>query len=225
MQLHGPAQSIEEGDVSVHLNPGNSRPFAVMDIGGVSLYITAPEECDWLIKAAVEAKRLILAVPDGDPVAPRCESQHITVAGTSLRCSLEQDHPDMHAALGPGGVRIAAWDDDEPPDPDACTCGHPGYRHTYGGTQPCGGCDCKAFTAAPSGGVMFGPFSPEDGTPVIVTDDKPPAPVAIVRPSAVCGAKNPAARGDCTRHRGHKGGHTNTAAGTYWRDVTEASRA
>jgi hypothetical protein len=217
MQIHSTRGDVGDGELPVRLNPGDTHidPFAIVEIGFAKIYLQSPEDCHRLIAAAVNAEQLLLSVPlhcEHDDAGLPWNGAHAFIQCTG--CSEDR----CNACSRPAGDELH-----QPvtPDPDACKCGHLGGEHIFRGESPCTQCECKAFTAAPSGGVMFGPFSPQDGA----TDDKPAAPAAIVRPSAVCGAKNPAARGDCTRHRGHKGGHTNTAAGTYWRDVTEASRA
>jgi len=55
MQVHGPREVYDASEIRARLN----GDFAVMKIGHVELFIYTPEECDALIKAAAEAKRLL----------------------------------------------------------------------------------------------------------------------------------------------------------------------
>jgi len=91
MQVHGPGQVVSENDVSAHLN----NDFAVMNIGNVILFLYSPEECDWLIKAAVEAKRLL--------TPPQCDS---VAAHSGRHCLLNAGHDEPHRSgqivWGPG---------------------------------------------------------------------------------------------------------------------------
>jgi hypothetical protein len=68
MQVHGPSQEVDE--IRVRLNPGSGHPFAVVEIGGVTLYLQTIADADELIKAAVEAKRLLLGETGEDLDTP-----------------------------------------------------------------------------------------------------------------------------------------------------------
>jgi len=154
MQVHGPSESLhDESGIRVGLNPGSSGPFADITIGHVELFIREPEECDWIIKAAVEAKRLLLGEPAAN--APRRAGDELPCAavhadpGAGMICNSQNGHdgPD-HVAWAADGREIARWGADVTPDPDACTCGHLAVRHVYGGKSPCAGCGCEEFSAA-----------------------------------------------------------------------------
>jgi hypothetical protein len=69
LQIHGPSDCLTAEDVSAYMN----GDFAVLDFGPIHFYIDDPEQCEWLIAAAVEAKRL-LAPPE--PPAHVCECGH-----------------------------------------------------------------------------------------------------------------------------------------------------
>lgn len=66
MQIHGPFEVISGSErISAHLNPGAGEPFAVVAIGSITLYLYTQEECDWLIRAATDAKAMLTAAPEG----------------------------------------------------------------------------------------------------------------------------------------------------------------
>jgi hypothetical protein len=64
MQVHGPTEITDQ--VSTYLNPGDGRPFAVLHIGSVSVYLTDADDAGKLIEAATEAKRLLLDAAKGE---------------------------------------------------------------------------------------------------------------------------------------------------------------
>lgn len=61
MQVHGPS-SILRDDSRIYAELNGPGKFVAMHVGDVRFYIDTTEECDWLIKAAVEAKRLLSPV-------------------------------------------------------------------------------------------------------------------------------------------------------------------
>jgi len=71
MQIWQPGYQVrDDGDYAVTFNPGNDRPFAIIDLSGdrgTALVIQSPEEADRLIRAAVKAKRLL------DPPVTGCD--------------------------------------------------------------------------------------------------------------------------------------------------------
>jgi hypothetical protein len=108
MQVHGPSESLDDDSgIRVHLNPGDAYPFAVMQIGHVTLYIHSTEECDWLIKAAVDAKRLLTGEPE-----PEFCTATTDLDDTTLLCEREYGHPGSHHAPGPDEGSEVAWGDE-----------------------------------------------------------------------------------------------------------------
>jgi hypothetical protein len=92
MQVHGPSQVLHKNPFSTSLN-GGSRPFVDLRVGPVHFYLESPGECDWLIKAAVEAKRLLLGEPEPVPSSPPCPA----VSGTGTPCTSPlSPHPMPH---------------------------------------------------------------------------------------------------------------------------------
>lgn len=83
MQIHGPSETPK--GISVRLNPGSGQPFAILDFGSTEIYLQSVADADELIRAAVDAKRLLLgeSIPvrkaldperddwDGDELASR----------------------------------------------------------------------------------------------------------------------------------------------------------
>ena len=68
MQVHGPNTITDQAKAS--LNDHNPRrPFAVLDIGHVSLHVHALADADTLIRAAAEVKRLLLGEPPENAAA------------------------------------------------------------------------------------------------------------------------------------------------------------
>jgi hypothetical protein len=64
MMLFQTGRGIDPGNLSTRLH---SAGFAEIDLGnGAELFVNTPEEADALIKAAVTAKDLLLAVPAGE---------------------------------------------------------------------------------------------------------------------------------------------------------------
>ena len=58
MQVHGPSASVDT--VTVYLNDHNpEKPFAVLEIGGVVVFVYTPGEADQLVEAAAKVKRLL----------------------------------------------------------------------------------------------------------------------------------------------------------------------
>jgi hypothetical protein len=115
MQVHGPSETLspDGSDISVHLNPGSgaTAPFAVMTIGHVDLHIRTAEECDWLIKAAAEAKRLL--TPDTPQWCPAStEVDGATECGVTVYCDRAPGHPGSHRAPGPDEGSEVAWGDE-----------------------------------------------------------------------------------------------------------------
>jgi hypothetical protein len=65
MQVHGPSQIADR--VSTYLNPGGGgKPFAVLEVGSVVIYVYTEAEADQLAAAAAEVKRLLLSAGEGD---------------------------------------------------------------------------------------------------------------------------------------------------------------
>lgn len=69
MQIHGPSATV--GAIIARLNTVR-EPFAVIDLGGMTIHVESVADADELIKAAVKAKELLLgetskSVPAADP--------------------------------------------------------------------------------------------------------------------------------------------------------------
>lgn len=94
MQVHGPSSSLHD-DTQIH-GYLNSPGLAIVKVGPVDFYLSTPEECDWLIKAAIAARDALLAVPPGEcslcghahgvhrsdcPAAPADDVYRLTPAG------------------------------------------------------------------------------------------------------------------------------------------------
>ena len=64
MQIWTPTQQPrQDGEFAVHLNPGNGEPFAVIALsrdGQSALTMESAADCDRLVRAAVQAKSLLL---------------------------------------------------------------------------------------------------------------------------------------------------------------------
>jgi hypothetical protein len=59
MQLH--PRLIQPGDEEflVAVNPGAGKPFATIQMGGLEIWPDSAEDCDRIVRAAVEAKRML----------------------------------------------------------------------------------------------------------------------------------------------------------------------
>ena len=71
MQIHGPSDCLTAKDIHAFVNnPG----FIVLNFGPIRFYLDDPQQCDWLIIAATEAKQLLIDNPakpeDGKPADP-----------------------------------------------------------------------------------------------------------------------------------------------------------
>jgi hypothetical protein len=112
MQVHGPSSILEDSrKVSVH----HTGEFSVLEVGPVRLYLYTPEECDWLIKAAVEAKELLAKDETANALCPAFTGPDAELDVT-LYCDREAGHPGSHHAPGPDEGSEVAWSD----APDIC---------------------------------------------------------------------------------------------------------
>lgn len=102
----------------VRLFPADDRgpAFAVVKTseggGTASLFLSSPADCDELIKAAAEAKRLLLfgePQQDDDPCPAVLEDD-----GT-FYCDRERGHAGSHHAPGPDEGSEIAWSDEVTP--------------------------------------------------------------------------------------------------------------
>jgi hypothetical protein len=118
LQIHGPDDCLTAKDISARWN----ETFAVLEFGPVHFYIDDPEQCDWLIKAAVEAKRLLLAkrTPADWCPAYTGPDEELDVA---VYCDRQAGHPGNHHGASRDGGEVAwpsgsaaAVVDDEPED-------------------------------------------------------------------------------------------------------------
>ena len=81
MQIWTPAeQPHDNGEFAVRFNRGNGQPFAVITLsvqGNTELCMQSPGDCDRLIKAAAEAKYLLL---HGEAVSAQDDAGRAIVA-------------------------------------------------------------------------------------------------------------------------------------------------
>ena len=71
MQLQYAGHEVEPEQLSVYLNHSARKPFAVLSIARMQVFISSAEDADELIKLAVEAKRLLLGHAEPEPAAAR----------------------------------------------------------------------------------------------------------------------------------------------------------
>lgn len=82
MQVWTPsAQPKDEGEFEVRLNPGDGKPFAIINLaeyGETALNMQTVADCDRLIKAAALAKSMLLGEtsPAIPALAAQCEQPH-----------------------------------------------------------------------------------------------------------------------------------------------------
>ena len=79
MQTHVDGAIVE--GIKVRYNSGTVAPFAVLSLGNIEIFIDAAAECDELIRAAIEAKRLLLA-----------ETSAQDDAGRAIAADLDEQH-------------------------------------------------------------------------------------------------------------------------------------
>ena len=148
----------DHGDFPVRLNPGAAgrHPFAVIildDLGETRIFIETTGDADRLIRAACEAKGLLIAAMSW------CTATD-TAGGITWYCELPALHPGDHTAPGTEETDPDhPWPQDTPrgghpypdePDADACAaCGHLATSHDPGNDHPCNLCDCMAFRWLP----------------------------------------------------------------------------
>jgi hypothetical protein len=69
MQVWTPhADTRDVGDFEVHLNPGKTDPFAVIELsagGDTSLVMQTVSDCDRLLAAVTRARSLLNTAPEG----------------------------------------------------------------------------------------------------------------------------------------------------------------
>ena len=133
MQIHGPSDCLAAEDISAYVN---SPGFTVLQFGPIGFYLDDPQQCDWLIIAATEAKQLLIdnpAKPEADepkpkPPAVMCECGHFEAyhVGAVLgdkhpgQCTAMVDGSDdcecqrYRPAAGQGGVLLNVGDEDGP---------------------------------------------------------------------------------------------------------------
>lgn len=131
MQIHGPSKTLTAKEIRAYVNnPG----FIVLEFGPVRFFLDDPQQCDWLIIAATEAKQLLIdnpAEPEDDEPAP---AEAVAVLAESIAdgtpllvtddaagpescgsaapitgrpCDLDAGHSGMHAHA------LACWSRDE----------------------------------------------------------------------------------------------------------------
>lgn len=121
MQVHGPSRILED-DKEVHARLNGK--FVDLGIGHVHLYIDTPEECDWLIRAAVEAKGLLLPKNEAGGWCPAFTE--FEDEGVTAYCDRKAGHPGSHHAPGPDEGSEVAWSDG--PGPASPGAGEPTVR-------------------------------------------------------------------------------------------------
>ena len=81
MQIHGPSE--QPASIGVRLNPGANGPFAVVDFGSTRIYVESIADADMLIKAAIEARSLLLGETTAQDDAGRAIVADLDADGAS----------------------------------------------------------------------------------------------------------------------------------------------
>jgi hypothetical protein len=126
MMLYEAGRGIDPGKINVRLNPGTHGQFAVIELAGTSgaaLFIMEAADADALIKAAVEAKSLLLTAQHYSP-EQMAELNAPVITDSDRTC--DQANPDSGAWCHRDGDHAEhrdtngdTWRTDEPGFKDA----------------------------------------------------------------------------------------------------------
>lgn len=62
MQIHGPSETVDR--ITVRANLSTAEPYAVLELAGTAFFLESAADADELIRAATEAKNLLLSGTD-----------------------------------------------------------------------------------------------------------------------------------------------------------------